>query len=55
MLTTRFSSDRISKFSALLYCATLPALILAPNTAMFVAALFLFGAFHGGLDVAMNA
>src|SRR5580765_32720 len=55
MLATRFGSARISNITALLYSAMLPALILAPNLAMFAVALFLFGAFHGGLDVAMNA
>jgi predicted MFS family arabinose efflux permease len=55
MLTARFGSDRISRITARLYCATLPTLVLAPNTVIFVTALFLFGAFHGGLDVAMNA
>jgi len=55
MLSGRFGSERISKVTALLYCALLPVLILAPNVTAFVLALFLFGAFHGALDVAMNA
>src|SRR5882757_6827063 len=55
MLSGRFGSERISKITALLYCLLLPVLILAPNLATFVITLFLFGAFHGALDVAMNA
>jgi MFS family permease len=53
--TARFGSDKVSKISALVYCAALPLPILAPNMALFGVSLFLFGAFHGGLDVAMNA
>ena len=54
-LMTRFGSDQLSRITVLIYCAMLPCLILAPSTAMFFVALFLFGASHGALDVAMNA
>ncbi len=55
LLATRIGSDRISKATALIYCAMLPGIVLAPNSVMFVLALFCFGASHGALDVAMNA
>jgi len=55
LLATRIGSDRVSKATALLYCAMLPGIVLAPNSVMFVLALFCFGASHGALDVAMNA
>jgi predicted MFS family arabinose efflux permease len=51
----RFGSDRVSRWSALAYCALLPAVAVAPGVVLFVAALFCFGAAHGALDVAMNA
>ena len=54
-LSARFGSDKVSKLAALPYCAMLPGLMLAPNLACFVVVLFCFGAFHGALDVAMNA
>jgi len=55
VVTARQGGDRVCWISALLYCAALPALMVAPDTMSFVVALFLFGAFHGALDVAMNA
>lgn len=55
LLTARFGSDKVSKITALMYCAALPGPALAPNRTLFVLALFFFGASHGGLDVAMNA
>jgi predicted MFS family arabinose efflux permease len=55
VLSARYGSERVAKITALLYCALTPMIILAPNTWTFVATLFLFGAFHGALDVAMNA
>lgn len=51
----RRGSDRVIRFTALSYCALLPALILAPNVALLIAVMFCFGASHGALDVAMNA
>ncbi|MDB6068592.1 MAG: transporter [Pedosphaera sp.] len=55
LLMARFGSDRICKYTAILYAAMLPAIVLAPNLTTFIIALFFFGASHGGLDVAMNA
>lgn len=55
MLCARFGSHTVCKNATLLFCAALPAVVLAPNTALFVIALFCFGASHGTLDVAMNA
>ncbi len=52
---SRFGSDHVSRWAALSYCTSLPALAIAPNTAAFVLGLFCFGAVHGALDVAMNA
>jgi MFS family permease len=54
-LSAHIGSDRVSKISAPVYCALLPVLVLAPNAVGFGLALFCFGAFHGALDVAMNA
>ena len=54
-MAARFGSGNVCKFSALLYAALLPTLAVAPGNVVFVAALFLFGAAHGSLDVAMNA
>ena len=55
MLTSRIGSDQVCRISALIYAAMLPAILLAPGLAAFVAALFCFGASHAALDVAMNA
>jgi MFS family permease len=55
ILSTRYGSERVSKVTALMYCVLTPMIILAPNTWTFIVTLFLFGAFHGALDVAMNA
>ena len=54
-LGARFGSDKVCKATALVYCALLPGLVLAPNFALFALTLFGFGMVHGGLDVAMNA
>jgi MFS family permease len=54
-LTARIGSDKVSKATALIYCAMLPGIVLAPDLVTFVLALFCFGASHGALDVAMNA
>lgn len=52
---SRFGSHRVSQVTAILYGAALPGLALAPNAALLALALFVFGAAHGALDVAMNA
>src|SRR5260221_1441278 len=48
-------TGRICQFSALTYCLALPLLALVPDPAIWALALFVFGAGHGALDVAMNA
>ena len=54
-LTKRFGSDRLSQIAVVAYSALLPWLMATSNKAAFFATLFLFGAAHGSLDVAMNA
>jgi MFS family permease len=51
----RFGSHRVTTTAALLTCATLVLPALAPSPALLFAALFVFGAAYGALDVAMNA
>ncbi|HTE18435.1 MAG TPA: MFS transporter [Armatimonadota bacterium] len=51
----RFGSHRVTVTAALLTCATLVLPALAPSPPMLFAALFVFGAAYGALDVAMNA
>ena len=51
----RFGSRRVTLAAALLACATLALPALAPSAQLLFAALFLFGAAYGALDVAMNA
>ncbi len=53
--SARFGSHRVTQLSAIIYCAILPLLALAPNAALLMLVLFGFGAVHGALDVAMNA
>jgi predicted MFS family arabinose efflux permease len=55
MATARFGSHRVTQLTAAIYCAILPLPLFAPNFALFVVALFVFGAAHGALDVGMNA
>lgn len=51
----RFGSHRVTVTAALLTCATLVLPALAPSAQLLFAALFIFGAAYGALDVAMNA
>lgn len=51
----RFGSQRVTVTAALLTCATLVLPALAPSATLLFAALFVFGAAYGALDVAMNA
>ena len=51
----RFGSRRVTAATALLTCATLALPPLAPSAPLLFAALFVFGAAYGALDVAMNA
>jgi predicted MFS family arabinose efflux permease len=55
LIITRIGSDRVCRISGLTYGIMLPVIVLAPNLATFVPALFCFGASHAALDVAMNA
>lgn len=54
-LTARFGSDRLCQIAAIAYSAMLPWVVVASGRVAFFIALFLFGAAHGALDVAMNA
>jgi MFS family permease len=54
-LTVRFGSDRLSQIAVVAFCALMPWLVASSNNVLFFAMLFLFGAAHGSLDVAMNA
>ena len=51
----KLGSHRICQIFAVLYALGLPLLAVVPGFTLFVVALFIFGACHGGLDVAMNA
>lgn len=44
-----------TRWAALLFCAAMMSIALAPSAALFVGALALTGMIHGTLDVAMNA
>jgi len=55
LLISRVGSESLLKWLIVPYCISLPMLALAPNFWVLVTGLFLFGATHGGLDVAMNA
>lgn len=54
-LVARFGCRPVSRILALFNCFTLPWLALAPSLPWLVVALFVFGAGHGGMDVAINA
>lgn len=54
-LSPRFGSARVTRASALGFCAALPLLALAPNLPLLMLALVLFGACNGVMDVGMNA
>lgn len=54
-LVSRFGSAPVMRAAAILYCAALNLPALAPNPALLVAFLALFGAANGALDVSMNA
>ena len=51
----RFGSRRVTVATALLVCTSLVLPALAPSAPLLFAALFVFGAAYGALDVAMNA
>ena len=52
--STRFGSDWVTRFSALLFCVVLPLPIFVSNFTILLFVLFLFGACNGIMDVAMN-
>lgn len=52
--SARLGSRRVAAFWTLVYASMLPSLAFAPGVHWLKAGLFLFGAGHGGLDVAMN-
>lgn len=51
----RLGAYRVSWIAAIGYVVALALLAVASNVALLAAALFLFGATHGAMDVAMNA
>lgn len=53
-LTERWGPERVTIGCAMIYCPALVGLSLAPTPLLFGAALFVFGAMHGAMDVAMN-
>jgi predicted MFS family arabinose efflux permease len=54
-LIRRFGSAALTRLSAAVFVAMLPAAAVAPSLAVLVPALFVFGAAGGSMDVAMNA
>ena len=54
-LIPRYGSRRMTRITGIMFCLVLPLPILAPSLPLLVLALFFFGAFQGGMDVAMNA
>ncbi len=51
----RFGSRRVTAVCGLLVCVTMVPPVIAPSPGLLFAALFLFGAAYGTMDVAMNA
>ena len=49
---SRFGSRPISQATVVLYCLSLPGLGLARSPAQLAIALFILGAFYGGVDFA---
>lgn len=54
-LSERLGAARMTLLCAILYCPALVALALAPSVLWLGLALFVFGALHGSMDVAMNS
>ena len=54
-LTDRFGAVVLTRYIAVLYTVSLILLALAGSFWSLAAFLFVFGAFHGSMDVAMNA
>ena len=53
-LSERLGAARMTVLCAIIYCPALVALSLAPSVILLGMALFVFGAMHGSMDVAMN-
>ncbi|MFD1797345.1 MFS transporter [Paracoccus aurantiacus] len=53
-LSERLGASRMTVICAIIYCPALIGLALAPTPLMLGIALFIFGALHGSMDVAMN-
>jgi MFS family permease len=51
----RLGSAAVTRISTVVFCASLPLPIIAPDLVLLTAALLLFGAGNGVMDVAMNA
>lgn len=54
-LVHRLGSACITRVASVAACVTLPVPVLAPSLPVLVLGLLVFGAFHGAMDVAMNA
>ena len=54
-LVDGIGAARTTRILAIAYAIALPLIALAPDFWFLAAALFVFGACHGGMDVAMNA
>lgn len=50
----RYGAARVSRVLAVMYGVSVVLVPLSPNLAILTLFLFIFGALHGGLDVAMN-
>lgn len=53
-LTTRYGSAIINKIASVLFCISIPSLLLSPFIAYPTALFFLMGVFGGSMDVTMN-
>ncbi|WBU64569.1 MFS transporter [Paracoccus aerodenitrificans] len=53
-LTERLGAERMTMLCAAIYCPALVGLAVAPTVFLLGVALFIFGAMHGAMDVAMN-
>lgn len=53
-LTVKFGSDKIVKVAAVLFCISVPLIIVQPSVWIAVAFAALTGAFMGAMDVCMN-
>ena len=54
-VSTRVGSRLVTVVAGLVFCSSLPLLVLAPSLPLLFLALVVFGAGNGAMDVAMNA